>query len=95
MNYRGVEIKVLIQLLDHHCELIAALACVGVRVKKAGEFGGQIDPNFALVDDDIVVKGSYKWGKHQDVKKEEILILTVDSDIIQYYQDKFESIWNF
>lgn len=49
---------------------------------------------FAIIDDKIVITGSYNWTASASERNDENLLIIHDEDIAKIYTDKFEDYWN-
>lgn len=49
---------------------------------------------FAVIDNKIVITGSYNWTASAGERNDENLLVLDDKQIVQQYQDYFEHLWN-
>ena len=49
---------------------------------------------FAVIDNEIVITGSYNWTASAGERNDENLLVIDDSYVIERYQDQFNNLWN-
>jgi competence ComEA-like helix-hairpin-helix protein len=49
---------------------------------------------FAIIDNEIVITGSYNWTASAEERNDENLLVIDDSCIVERYQDQFNNLWN-
>jgi len=92
---RGVSVRV---ISDDECTKM-----LGSDVTQLGEYGipFRIDPNphahmhhkFAVIDDDILMTGSFNWTSQAVNKNQENLAVLDDEGLIRCYKEEFEKLW--
>jgi len=54
---------------------------------------GLMHNKFAVIDDKILITGSFNWTAGAEHKNEENLLIITDKDLIKKYEDRFEYLW--
>lgn len=50
---------------------------------------------FALVDDELLLSGSFNWTRQAITGNHENLLLTADPDVVDLYVREFEKLWDY
>ncbi|MEM1518588.1 MAG: phospholipase D-like domain-containing protein, partial [Nitrososphaerota archaeon] len=48
---------------------------------------------FAVIDDEVVITGSYNWSAAAEDKNDENLVVLRDEEVAQLYRKEFERVW--
>lgn len=48
---------------------------------------------FALIDDDVLINGSFNWTRSASVKNEENIVLHFKEGLIEQFAEEFERLW--
>ena len=54
---------------------------------------GLMHNKFALIDDKMLITGSFNWTPTANQKNEENLLMITDKELIKKYEDRFEYLW--
>ena len=54
---------------------------------------GLMHNKFALIDDKVLITGSFNWTPTANQKNEENLLMITDKELIKKYEDRFEYLW--
>jgi Phosphatidylserine/phosphatidylglycerophosphate/cardiolipin synthases and related enzymes len=54
---------------------------------------GIMHNKFALIDNKVLITGSFNWTSTADQKNEENLLIMTDEELIKKYQKRFEYLW--
>ena len=54
---------------------------------------GIMHNKFAIIDEKILITGSFNWTPTANEKNEENLLIMTDKELIKKYQDRFEYLW--
>ena len=54
---------------------------------------GLMHNKFAVIDNNVLITGSFNWTSTADQKNEENLLIITDKDLIRKYTDRFEYLW--
>jgi len=55
---------------------------------------GLMHNKFAIIDDKVLITGSFNWTSTAEEKNEENLLIITDGRTIEKYKDRFEYLWN-
>ncbi len=55
---------------------------------------GLMHNKFAIIDDHILITGSFNWTPTADRKNEENLLIIKDASIIKKYRERFDYLWD-
>lgn len=58
-----------------------------------GSPGSKMHHKFAILDDRIVLTGSYNWTEESEQENCENLLLVREPNLVQKYQEEFEGLW--
>lgn len=56
--------------------------------------GSKMHHKFAILDNQILLTGSYNWTKESEEENHENLLVLHDPALVQKYQEEFEALWN-
>ncbi len=54
---------------------------------------GKLHAKFAVIDDDLVLSGSYNWTKSAAEDNVELFLASEDPEVVKEFADLFESLW--
>ena len=92
---RGVEVMGVFEARnasDEHSE-IHRLYCNGVSVREDGNSANMHHKVF-IIDDKIVVTGSYNFSNNSENTNDENLVFVNNSDIAAHYEEEFDKVWS-
>lgn len=61
--------------------------------RSKGTKGGMMHNKFCIIDDTLIVTGSYNFSENADRKNHENMVFIYDLKVIQQYQEEFERLW--
>ena len=90
---RGVEVKVVFEegQISQYSEY-EKLKSSGIPVKKDSN-PSYMHNKFAVIDNEIVVTGSFNWSKNADERNDENLIIIKNKELAQKYEAEFQEIY--
>lgn len=95
LKNRGVDVKVVIEEQQANVR-----GSEYERLKNAG-IDVRIDGNpdlmhhkFAVIDDELVITGSYNWSAAAEEKNDENLVVLNDKEVAELYRKEFERVWS-
>ena len=66
----------------------------GIEVKyKGDDTSGYMHTKFCVIDDRIVITGSFNWTVSADLENDENLIIIESTDVAKSYRDYFNRLW--
>jgi len=94
-HVRGVDVRIAIDPCDNFGQEVQEfLEGQGVPIRvSANPGGGIMHDKFAVIDDKVVVTGSYNWTLSADTKNDENLVRLVNSEMAPLFEDEFERLW--
>jgi len=93
---RGVEVRIIsddLQMKVKGCEL-AKLSRAGIDVKHDSNFSKFMHHKFCIVDDYLLLTGSFNWTAAAWQKNNENLIVLSGREVVQEYQEEFDNLWS-
>mmetsp|Transcript_18543 Transcript_18543/g.31177 ORF Transcript_18543/g.31177 Transcript_18543/m.31177 type:complete len:224 (+) Transcript_18543:131-802(+) len=66
---------------------------VGIEVKDDGNAGNYMHHKFAMIDDRLLVNGSYNWSVHATLSNNENVVVSNDPLLIRSFRSEFERLW--
>ncbi|CAN8003284.1 unnamed protein product [Ixodes hexagonus] len=66
----------------------------GIEVRCNNETSFLMHHKFALVDDEVLLSGSFNWTRQAITGNHENLLLTADPDIVDSFVAEFQKLWN-
>ena len=66
----------------------------GISVKINSNAAGLMHNKFCVIDNKIVITGSYNWTAAADLQNDENLIIIESTDTAEKYAQQFEKLWN-
>ncbi len=90
---RGVEIRMVVdyQSARPKSSLVTHLKEEGLQIRALkGKAGGQMNNNFAIFDDKLLITGTYDWTNQAPKYSYEDVVITDDPSIIDLYRREFE-----
>ena len=66
---------------------------VGASIAIADELPQELDENYLIIDDKVVVTGSYNFSKSARTRNDENTLITQDPGIAARYLEEFERVW--
>jgi hypothetical protein len=60
-----------------------------------GGGAGIMHNKFAVIDDSVVVTGSYNWSEAAEIRNDENLLVIASPDIAKLYAGRFEFLWTY
>lgn len=92
---RGVVVRIIsddLQMKTRGCEL-EKLSRSGIEVKHDGNFSKFMHHKFCVVDEFLLLTGSFNWTAAAWKKNNENLIVLSGREVVERYQDEFETLW--
>jgi len=93
---RGIEVRVFLDS-KQRVEKYAKgrfLEKRGIEVKYRGdETSGYMHSKFCVIDDRVVITGSFNWTVSADLKNDENLIIIESTDVAKSYKNYFNRLW--
>lgn len=92
---RGVEVKVVIeeQQANVRGSEYNRLRSAGLDVRVDGN-SGLMHHKFVVIDDRVVITGSYNWSMAAENENDENLVVIHGEEVAKLYRDEFERVWN-
>ena len=94
---RGVNIKIYLDRLQVNAEYSKSRYFInngieeGIRISSNNYI---MHNKFAVIDDKIVITGSYNWTASAGERNDENLLVIDDENIVKKYQNQFNNLWN-
>jgi len=92
---RGVEVRIIsddLQMKVRGCELVK-LSRAGIDVKHDANFSKFMHHKFCIVDQYLLLTGSFNWTARAWQKNNENLIVLSGREVVKTYQDEFDNLW--
>lgn len=92
---RGVHVRIIsddLQMKVRGCEL-AKLSRAGIDVKHDSNFSKFMHHKFCIVDDNLLLTGSFNWTAAAWQKNNENLIVLSGREVVKRYQEEFDNLW--
>lgn len=95
LKNRGVDVKVILeeQQANVRGSEYRRLKNAGVDIRIDGN-PDLMHHKFAVIDDEIVITGSYNWSAAAEDRNDENLVVIKDEEIAKLYRKEFERVWN-
>ncbi len=96
-NKRGVKVKVFLDSKQKKEKYAKGefLERKGIEVKYRGDdTSGYMHSKFCVIDDRIVITGSFNWTVSADLKNDENLIVIESTDVAKSYRNYFNRLWD-
>ncbi len=93
-HLRGVEVQVVLDPWETNESAYAALDADGVPVRYAeNPHGGIMHHKFAVIDERVVLTGSYNWTDSAENVNDENLVRLTNPQVALRYEDVFTELW--
>ncbi|MEM1584099.1 MAG: phospholipase D-like domain-containing protein [Nitrososphaerota archaeon] len=94
LKNRGIRIRVVVeeQQVDVKGSEYEKLRRAGVDIKVDGN-PDLMHHKFAVIDDEIVITGSYNWSASAEDKNDENVLVIRDKGVAELYRNEFDRIW--
>ncbi|MEM3906120.1 MAG: phospholipase D family protein [Nitrososphaerota archaeon] len=94
LKNRGVDVKVVLeeQQANVRGSEYERLKNAGVDIRIDGN-PDLMHHKFAVIDDEVVITGSYNWSAAAEDKNDENLVVLRDEVVAQLYRKEFERVW--
>lgn len=90
---QGLDVRVV--LFDDYINRQHSVELNGISVKKIkGRHGGKMHNKYCIVDNQIVITGSYNWSNNAEFKNDENIQITHDNNVSSAYSVDFLSLYN-
>lgn len=93
---RGVKVRVIAD--DECCKMfgsdVGRLAAIGVPVKTDNEVKFHMHHKFAVLDNSVVVTGSFNWTVQAVKNNQENILFFECKEIAQQYTEEYNRLWN-
>lgn len=90
---QGLDVRVV--LFDDYVNKKHGVELAGIPVKRVkGKHGGKMHHKYCVIDNQIVLTGSYNWSDNAEYKNDENIHITRDNDIASQYSVDFLSLYN-
>lgn len=95
LKNRGIRIRVVVeeQQVNVKGSEYEKLKRAGVDVKVDGN-PDLMHHKFAVIDDEIVITGSYNWTAGAEDKNDENIVVIRDGEVAELYRNEFDRIWS-
>jgi len=92
---RGLDVRVCtdVEQPTYEYSKIKFLENKGISIRLVGA-AGIMHNKFCLIDNHIVITGSYNWTNSADLKNDENLLIIRSEDIARIFRKEFENLWN-
>ena len=90
---RGVQVRIVAdgEEAGRKRSLIDDSQMLGVVARRWGD--GKLHAKFAVIDDDLVLSGSYNWTKSAADDNVELFLSSEEPEVVKEFTDLFESLW--
>ncbi|XP_013415912.1 mitochondrial cardiolipin hydrolase [Lingula anatina] len=94
LHERGVTVRVITddEQVDITGSKIGAFRAAGIQVRQ-DRSSYLMHHKFALIDEDVLINGSFNWTRQAVTGNNENLLITNSRDIVQPYIEEFERLW--
>ncbi len=94
-HQRGVEVRVVIERgeAEGRGSEYERLKSAGILIRLDGN-SGLMHHKFMVIDEQIVVTGSYNWSAAAEDRNDENVVAIDDREIASLYVEEFERVWN-
>ena len=92
---RGLDVRVCtdVEQPTYEYSKIKFLENKGISIRLVGA-AGIMHNKFCLIDNHIIITGSYNWTDGADLKNDENLLIIRSEDIAKLFREEFEKLWN-
>ena len=92
---RGLDVRVCtdVEQPAYEYSKIKFLENKGISIRLVGA-AGIMHNKFCLIDNHIIITGSYNWTISADLKNDENLLIIRSEDIARIFSEEFENLWN-
>jgi len=93
---RGLKVRIIsddLQMNCRGCELVK-LCRKGIAVKHDANLSKFMHHKFCIIDQDLLLTGSFNWTAAAWKKNNENLIVLSGSEVVGRYQDEFDLLWS-
>jgi len=92
---RGVEVRIYLDRSQVYARYTQSVYFVQSEMKVRISSNHYIMHNkFAIIDEEILITGSYNWTKAANTKNDENVMIIDCPYIIEIYEEQFERLWN-
>jgi phosphatidylserine/phosphatidylglycerophosphate/cardiolipin synthase-like enzyme len=95
-NSRGVKVRVFMDEKAANGNKYAKdsyLSQSGIEVRYYRARKGIMHNKFAVIDNQVLITGSFNWTPTANWENEENLLIITDTDVVKQYSRRFENIW--
>ena len=93
---RGVKIRIIAD--DECCKMMGSdvtrLAALGIPVKTDDEVRYHMHHKMAIIDDSVLVTGSFNWTTQAVKNNQENIIFMENPDVCKKYKEEYNRLWN-
>lgn len=91
---RGVDVKMIMdeEQIDSEYSQANLMTSHGIEVRH-DTHPGLMHHKFAVVDDSVVISGSYNWSWSAENRNDENLLVITSPEIVDLFEERFEMIW--
>jgi phospholipase D len=90
---RGIEVKVVLDKSQSYSQF-GALKAAGIEVRNDTNWEGIMHDKVAIIDNAVVLTGSFNWTDTAENNNNENLIVISSADIASRYDSEFQRIWS-
>ncbi|MEN3190484.1 MAG: phospholipase D-like domain-containing protein [Atribacterota bacterium] len=93
---RGVDIKIYLDRSQVNAEYSKSRYFInnGIKEIRISSNNYIMHNKFAVIDNEIVITGSYNWTASAGERNDENLLVIDDKNIVKKYQNQFNNLWN-
>ena len=95
---RGRQVRLLVDQNKYHQtvvtrELLAENGLAFHAISGRTEEGSKLHHKFVVIDNDIVLTGSYNWTIESEERNFDHMLILRDATLVQSYEQEFERLW--
>ena len=95
LHSKGVDVRIITddETLDNQGSDIRALASFGLPVKVDNDPAARIHHKFAVIDDDVLINGSFNWTVQAVRSNHENMVITHEKKLVVDFKAEFGRMW--
>ena len=95
LHRKGIDVRIITddETMDSLGCTIRDLANAGVPVRNDRNLNARMHHKFIVIDDEIMLNGSFNWTRSASAVNEENLVATNDPEQLRHFGAQFEALW--